>query len=67
VNEATIERAYTILVSSIPSLYRAVQTSPNPLAAHLHDDLLRHAIDWVQAFQRDTGRTVDNFSEYGYP
>lgn len=59
-----VERGYTVIVSSIPALYRAWRDGPNDTAARFDRMLLDAAIEWVVAYQRAQGREPDDFSEY---
>ena len=61
-----LARGYTVLVSSIPALYRAWRDAPNQTARSLNRVLLDAAIEWVMLYQQDVlGREADNFDEYG--
>jgi len=57
----TIEDAYTLLVSSIPALYRAWNQSPNDIAEQMNGLLYAKVTDWVTAYQETTGRPVDSY------
>lgn len=61
VKTADWERAYTLLVSATPALWRRFEDSPNDVAAHLNGVLSDAVVDWVQDYQRSTGRPVDEF------
>lgn len=57
--------AYTLIVSSIPALYRAWKASPNEVALNLNRRLLDYAIEWCQSYQQDVqGRSPDSYEEY---
>ena len=59
-----VERGYTVIVSSLPALYRSWRDSPNETAALLNRMLIDAAIEWLQSYERATGRPVDEFREY---
>ena len=59
-----LAKAYMIIVSSIPALYRRWKDAPNEVAVYLHRMLLDEAIAWCKGYQSGTGRTVEDFSEY---
>lgn len=53
--------AYTLLVSSIPALYRSWNQSPNEVSERLNAVLYDKVVEWVAAYQQDTGQPVDVF------
>lgn len=51
-----LERAYTLLISSIPALWRAHRDSPNAVAKSMNAMLHDAVVDWLLAYQVATGR-----------
>lgn len=50
-----LERAYTLLVSSTPALYRSWVASPNERAAHLNAFLHDAVVDWLREYAEAQG------------
>ena len=51
-----LERAYTLLISSVPALFRAHKQSPNDTAVRLNAMLHDSVIEWLLDYQAVTGR-----------
>jgi len=55
-NEERLERAYTLLISATPALYRAYLSSSHESAAYLNRMLHDAVVDWLLDYQAATGR-----------
>jgi hypothetical protein len=53
---ADLDRAYTLLISATPALFRAWRQSPNENAKRLNGMLHDAVVDWCREYQQATDR-----------